>query len=152
VTAVADSLAEVVDRMSAQLEARTAEAADARARLELTERAESTLREERDRVRQELDAERERREQAERERDELAAELAALEQARESAQTTAEAAGGVGSPALPPKALRRPKNSLQQIKEGGMARTAPAGPSALLLVVRLSIFLPARPRDRPKGP
>ena len=95
-TAVADSLAEVVDRMSAQLEARTAEAADAQARLELTERAESTLREERDRVRQELGAERERREQAERERDELAAALAALEQARESAQTTAEAAGGVG--------------------------------------------------------
>lgn len=97
-TAVADSLAEVVDRMSAQLEAKTAEAADARARLELTEQAESTLREERDRVRQELDAERERREQAERERDELAAELAALEQARESAQTTAEAAGGEGAP------------------------------------------------------
>ena len=91
-------MADVVDRMSARLEARTAEAADARARLELTERAESTLREERDRVRQELGAERERREQAERERDELAAELAALQEPRESPQTTAEDAGGVEDP------------------------------------------------------
>ena len=88
VTAVADSLAEVVDRMSARLEARTAEAADARARLELTEHAESTLREERDRVRQELGAERVRREQAERERDELAARLAALEAPQERAEST----------------------------------------------------------------
>jgi chromosome segregation ATPase len=151
VTAVADSLAEVVDRMSAQLEAKTAEAADARARLELTEQAESTLREERDRVRQELDAERERREQAERERDELAAELAALEQARESAQTTAEAAGGVGESRPATKGAQEAKKFFAAIKEGGMARTAPAGPSALLLVVRLSIFLPARPRDRSKG-
>jgi len=91
VTAVADSLADVVDRMSARLEARTAEAADARARLELTERAESTLREERDRVREELGVERVRREQAERERAELAAKLAALE----APQGGAESAEGV---------------------------------------------------------
>jgi hypothetical protein len=92
VTAVADSLADVVDRMSARLEARTAEAADARARLELTERAESTVREERDKVRQELGAERERREQAERERDELAARLAALEAPQERGASTEGAA------------------------------------------------------------
>jgi hypothetical protein len=88
-TVVADTLAEVVDRMSARLEARTAEAADARARLELTERAESTLREEHDRVREELGAERVRREQAERERDELAAELSALQETRDAPQTAA---------------------------------------------------------------
>ncbi len=96
VAAAADSLADVVDRMSVRLEARTAEAADARARLELTERAESTLREERDRVRQELGAERVRREQAERERDELAARLASLEEAREAPQTAAEDPDGYG--------------------------------------------------------
>jgi hypothetical protein len=90
-TAIADGLAEVLDRLSARLETRTAEAADARARLELTERAESTLREERDRIREELGAERVRREQAERERDELAARLAALEGARGSSQTAAAA-------------------------------------------------------------
>jgi Helix-turn-helix domain len=93
-TAVADTLAEVVDRMSARLEARTAEAADARARLELTERAESTLREEHDRVRKELGTERVRREQAERERDELAAKLSALQEPREAPETTAENAEG----------------------------------------------------------
>jgi helix-turn-helix protein len=98
VTAVADSLADVVDRMSVRLEAKTAEAADARARLELTERAESTLREERDRVRQELGAERVRREQAERERDELAARLASLEEARDAPQGTDEDAGGAEPP------------------------------------------------------
>ncbi len=64
--------------------------ADARARLELTERAESTLREERDRVRQELGAERERREQAERERDELAARLEALTETPQAPETAAE--------------------------------------------------------------
>ncbi len=95
VSAAADSLADVLERMSARLEARTAEAADARARLELTERAESTLREEHDRLREELGGERVRREQAERERDELAAELAALQEARDAPQTTAEGAVGV---------------------------------------------------------
>jgi hypothetical protein len=72
-----------------RVEVRTAEATELRVRLEITEKAESTLR-------AELEEERRRREGAERERDELAAELAALKQARESAQTTAEAAGGVG--------------------------------------------------------
>jgi hypothetical protein len=107
VTVVADSLAEVVDRMSDRLEARTAEAADARARLELTERAESTLREEHDRVREELGAERVRREQAERERDELAGELAALQeardaQARDAPQAVAEEPEGVDTPISSP--------------------------------------------------
>jgi hypothetical protein len=98
VSAGADSLAEVLERMSARLEARTAEAADARARLELTERAESTLREERDRVRQELGAERERRELAERERDELAAKLAALQEQRDVPRTAAEEPEGTDAP------------------------------------------------------
>ncbi len=94
VSAVADSMADVVERLSARLEARTAEAADARARLELTERAESTLRDERDKVREELGAERVRREQAERERDELAARLEALTGARDAPETAAETPEG----------------------------------------------------------
>jgi chromosome condensin MukBEF ATPase and DNA-binding subunit MukB len=65
------------------LEARTAEATELRIRLELTERAESTLR-------ADLEEARRRREQAERERDELAAELAALQEARDAHQTDAE--------------------------------------------------------------
>jgi hypothetical protein len=94
VSVAADSLADVLERMSARLEARTAEAADARARLELTERAESTLREEHDRVREELGGERVRREQAERERDELAAKLAALQEPRDAPQTVADVSEG----------------------------------------------------------
>jgi hypothetical protein len=69
-----EGLRHVVDR----LEARTVEATELRVRLELTERAESTLR-------AELKEESRRREQAERERDELAARLAALESPKEPA-------------------------------------------------------------------
>ena len=68
-----EGLRHVVDR----LEARTAEATELRVRLEITEKAESTLRDE-------LDEERRRREAAEREREDLRRELQALTEARES--------------------------------------------------------------------
>jgi len=67
-----EGLRHVVDR----LEARTAEATELRVRLEITEKAESTLRDE-------LDEERRRREAAEREREDLRRELRALTEARE---------------------------------------------------------------------
>jgi len=67
-----EGLRHVVDR----LEARTAEATELRVRLEITEKAESTLRDE-------LDEERRRREAAEREREDLRRELQALTEARE---------------------------------------------------------------------
>ena len=66
----------------ARLEARTAEATELRVRLEITERAESTLREE-------LAGERRRREAAEREREDFRRELAALQEARESPESPA---------------------------------------------------------------
>jgi hypothetical protein len=68
-----EGLRHVVDR----LEARTAEATELRVRLEITEKAEST-------VREELAEERRRREAAEREREDLRRELGALKEARES--------------------------------------------------------------------
>jgi DNA repair exonuclease SbcCD ATPase subunit len=68
-----EGLRHVVDR----LEARTVEATELRVRLEITERAEST-------VREELAEERRRREAAEREREDLRRELEALREARES--------------------------------------------------------------------
>jgi len=68
-----EGLRHVVDR----LEARTAEATELRVRLEITEKAEST-------VRSELAEERRRREAAERERENLRRELQALQEARES--------------------------------------------------------------------
>jgi hypothetical protein len=68
-----EGLRHIVDR----LEARTVEATELRVRLEITERAEST-------VRAELAEERRRREEAEREREDLRRELQALQEARES--------------------------------------------------------------------
>lgn len=85
----AESRGSAIRELADRLVEEAARASEFRVRLELTERAESTLREE-------LDAERVRREQAERERDDLAARLAALEEARESARTGAEEPEGVG--------------------------------------------------------
>jgi hypothetical protein len=81
------AIRELADRLVEE----AAKASEFRVRLELTERAESTLR-------TELEGERRRREEAERERDELAARLAALEEARESPQTDAEEAEGQEDP------------------------------------------------------
>ena len=74
----ADSIADVVREMAARLETRAEEAAELRVRLELTERAQSTLADERRRALQELEEERRRREDAEREREALRHELEAL--------------------------------------------------------------------------
>jgi hypothetical protein len=73
---VDEGLRHVVDR----LEARTVEATELRVRLEITERAEST-------VREELAEERRRREAAEREREDLRRELRALREAREASES-----------------------------------------------------------------
>jgi chromosome segregation ATPase len=85
-----DSIADVVREMSARLESRAEEAAELRVRLELTERAQSTLEDERRQVVQELEQERRRREEAEQEREDLRRELQALREARESPQTAEE--------------------------------------------------------------
>ena len=77
------AIRELADRLVEE----AAKASEFRVRLELTERAESTLR-------AELEEERRRREGVERERDVLAARLAALEEARESPQAAAEDAEG----------------------------------------------------------
>ena len=86
-TNAGEGLRHVVDR----LEARTAEATELRVRLEITEKAEST-------VRAELAEERRRREEAEREREDLRRELQALQEARESP----EGPGPAGSPTSVP--------------------------------------------------
>ena len=86
----ADSIADVLREMSARLESRVEEAAELRVRLELTERAQSTLEDERRRALQELEEERRQREEAERERENLHRELEALREARQSPQTVEE--------------------------------------------------------------
>ena len=86
----ADSIADVLREMSARLESRAEEAAELRVRLELTERAQSTLEDERRQVLQELEEERRRREEAERERENMRGELETLREARESPDTVEE--------------------------------------------------------------
>jgi hypothetical protein len=80
----ADSIADVLREMSARLESRAEEAAELRVRLELTERAQSTLEDERRQALQELAEERRRREEAEQQREDMRRELKALREARES--------------------------------------------------------------------
>jgi hypothetical protein len=92
----ADSMADVFRELAARLEQRAAEAAELRTRLELTERTQSTLEDERRRALEELSGERRRREEAERERDELRLRLEALGEARESSESPADEQQGRG--------------------------------------------------------
>src|SRR5215211_8747619 len=78
-----DSIADVLRDMSARLERRAEEAAELRVRLELTERAQSTLEDERRRALEELTDECRRREEIEAERDELRGRLESREEAPE---------------------------------------------------------------------
>jgi Helix-turn-helix domain len=77
---IGEPLRHVIDR----LEARTEEATELRVRLQLSETAESTMR-------QQLAEERRRREEAEREREDLRQQLDALRDERESPETVEEA-------------------------------------------------------------
>jgi chromosome segregation ATPase len=82
-SSIEEDIAEIIQSLSARLETRVAEAADLRARLELTAKAESTLQAERDRLL--MDVEREREEKGrERERADR------LEQERQQAQEEAQ--------------------------------------------------------------
>jgi hypothetical protein len=88
-----DSLADVLREMSARLESRAEEAAELRVRLELTERAQSSLEDERRQVLQELEEERRQREEAERQKEDLRRELEALREPRESPEPAEEQQG-----------------------------------------------------------
>jgi hypothetical protein len=70
-----------------RLESRTAEATELRIRLEITERAQSTLEEDRAKALEDLAEERRRREEAEAERDELRQRLEPLSEAPESSES-----------------------------------------------------------------
>jgi len=112
-----------------RLEARTAEATELRIRLELTEKAQSTLEEE-------LDGERWRREETEAERDELRRELDEWRRLEESAETTAhkihdrreeqrsqedtapEPSDSQPSPGPSDAPLRRPAQRLRRLQSG----------------------------------
>ncbi len=84
-----DSMADVFRELATRLEQRAAEAAELRTRLELTERTQSTLEDDRRRAMEELAEERRRREEAERERDDLRRELDTWRRLEESAEAAA---------------------------------------------------------------
>ena len=86
----AASIADVLREMSARLESRAEEAAELRVRLELTERAQSTLEDERRQAVEELEQERRGRKETERELEELRRQLHTLREPRESPQTVEE--------------------------------------------------------------
>jgi uncharacterized membrane protein YccC len=93
-----DSIADVLRDMAARLERRAEEAAELRVRLELTERAQSTLEDERDQAVEELAEARRRQEEMERERDELRRELEELRQASDEAPPSPESPGASATP------------------------------------------------------
>ncbi len=103
-------MGDIVRDLTADLVRTSSEATELRVRLELTERAESSLREElqRERERAEmLDAERVRREQAERERDELRRELEAFREAPQARETAPESQLHTNTPATENEPERR---------------------------------------------
>ena len=87
----AASIADVLREMSARLESRAEEAAELRVRLELTERAQSTLEDERRQAVEELEQERRGRKETERELEELRRQLQALRETTEASETVEEA-------------------------------------------------------------
>jgi chromosome segregation ATPase len=94
----ARSIADVLREMAARLERRAEEAAELRVRLELTERAQSTLDQERRRALNDLEEARLRLEEAESERDELRQELEALKESIEEVPESAEARSDRSTP------------------------------------------------------
>jgi hypothetical protein len=83
--ATAANIADVLRDMAARLERRAEEAAELRVRLEITERAQSTLDQERRQALGDLEETRRRLDETERERDELRRELDALKESYEEA-------------------------------------------------------------------
>jgi hypothetical protein len=96
--ATAANIADVLRDMAARLERRAEEAAELRVRLELTERAQSTLEDERRRALEELAEARRRQEEIEQERDELRRELEALKESHVEAPESPESPGPSDAP------------------------------------------------------
>jgi hypothetical protein len=97
----AESTGNAIRELADRLVEEASRASEFRVRLEISEKAESTLREE-------LADERRRREEAERERDDLRRELSALREPQESPQTAEEQQGRGDVPPEPQAATSRP--------------------------------------------
>ena len=115
---VEDSMADVFRESATRLKQR---AAELRTRLEVTERTQSTLEDERRRVLEELTEERRRREEAEWRLDYLRRELDALGERRETPERSVSSDIPLRSP---PDTLRWPKNAAR----GGVGCLEGRGP------------------------
>jgi hypothetical protein len=102
-----------------RVEVRTAEATELRVRLEITEKAESTLR-------AELEEERRKREAAERERDELRRQLESRPEPRESPPASAPAESPTGTGAGPQEAREATQSAAETLR-GPEARPTAGG-------------------------
>jgi septal ring factor EnvC (AmiA/AmiB activator) len=96
--ATAANIADVLREMAARLERRAEEVAELRVRLEITERAQSTLEDERRQALEELAEARRRQEEIEQERDELRRELEALKESHEEPSESPESPGPSDAP------------------------------------------------------
>lgn len=109
----AANIADVLRDMAARLERRAEEAAELRVRLEITERAQSTLDEERRQALDELEEARRRLEETERERDELRQELEGLKESHqeplEAPETAPEASASTDAGEEAQEATERPE-------------------------------------------
>ena len=112
-----DSIAAVLREMAARLERRAEDAAELRVRLELTERTQSTLEDERRRALEELAEARRRHEEIEQERDELRRELEALRESYEEAPETPESPGPNDAPTDTPGGPQTAAEHVQETQE-----------------------------------
>jgi hypothetical protein len=121
--ATAANIADVLREMAARLERRAEEVAELRVRLEITERAQSTLEDERRRALEELAETRRRQEEIEQERDELRRELEALKVSHEEPSESPESPGP--SDAAPPGAsaeAQEPTERQEEERRGWLRR------------------------------
>jgi hypothetical protein len=120
--ATAANIADVLREMAARLERRAEEAAELRVRLELTERAQSTLEAERRQALEELAEARRRQEEIEQERDELRRELEALKESHEEAPESAESPGPSDTPTDAGGEAQEPTERQEEERRGWLRR------------------------------
>ena len=112
--------------VAARLDTSVEEDADLRVRLELTERAQCTLADERRQALRDFEEERRWREEAEREREDLRRELEALSEARESPVDLGPTEKERSYP-TPPQRLRRSPRAWRRYNRRRLENTARGG-------------------------
>jgi septal ring factor EnvC (AmiA/AmiB activator) len=120
--ATAANIADVLREMAARLERRAEEVAELRVRLEITERAQSTLEDERRQALEELAEARRRQEEIEQERDELRRELEALKESHEEPSESPESPGPNDAPPEASAEAQEPTERQEVERRGWLRR------------------------------